>query len=874
MRKLALLLVLCLLATMLPGMAFGEEMGEIAPEEVTVSLESPEEEAAPVEPAFEEPAPAETIPEEPAPAETVPEEPAPAEPAPEVTAPEEPAPAEPAPAETTPAEPAPEEATPAEPAPAETAPEEPAPAEPAPAEPAPAELVGIIGDEGITFAPEGDAPEDPEGLLQYEAGEHVEGDLGLDEPDPAVAAAEMAEEAPQLVAAVPHTDPNGPILAAYQIVLGVGEGFALNASMPAGREMAVSFASTDPNVASVGGDGVVWAWNPGDITVVATAADGTYAECFVSVRRAPDAVAFAVPAYSIGKGETAPAPGVVLGNGTAEYAGSYTLTSSKPKVITVNEYGQLVGKKTGKSVITVTTYNGLSASMTVTVVKAPKKINIALEKTAMGLGETGMVRYTLPKRTASQITFTSENPAVVAVDAAGVMTAVGEGVARIRVTTFNGKTAYGDVTVKAAPTSLSFGSPEFIMGVGMSTTSAAFVNEGAAAGIAYTIGNPGVASYEKGVIKALNVGETDLTATTYNGLVATCKLVVKPKPAYVRLPYTTLTIAVGDVVALTPDVGDSASTFTYKTSSKKKVSVTPEGVITGLAKGKATITIKTYNKKKCKLKVVVSNTPVAPVTPVTPVPELPVNLAGLSFAIPARVTDIGGIPGNLKMIDDIRVSAQGQIEAMRVAGVITDADASKRASIVNNAFADYAFPWMTPEYQVYWKAANSEGGVKDFKPGIVYYGLPYISGSGKNRLYNASRALNEGRYTNSGAGYYVLNRTNLLNKKYVGNDCSGFVDAAIWGVGKVTDRTTEIAKDNKKYKTIADYGSLRTGDLICKSSAHVVMFLYWASEDKSRMMIIENGGIEPGTNTVHCIVMDTGYYQANGYSVRRLASLG
>ena len=52
------------------------------------------------------------------------------------------------------------------------------------------------------------------------------------------------------------------------------------------------------------------------------------------------------------------------------------------------------------------------------------------------------------------------------------------------------------------------------------------------------------------------------------------------------------------------------------------------------------------------------------------------------------------------------------------------------------------------------------------------------------------------------------------------------------------------------------------------------MFLYWASEDKSKMMIIENGGVEPGTNTVHCIIMDTVYYQIKGYSVRRLATLG
>ena len=52
------------------------------------------------------------------------------------------------------------------------------------------------------------------------------------------------------------------------------------------------------------------------------------------------------------------------------------------------------------------------------------------------------------------------------------------------------------------------------------------------------------------------------------------------------------------------------------------------------------------------------------------------------------------------------------------------------------------------------------------------------------------------------------------------------------------------------------------------------MFIYFAAEDKSKMMIIENGGIEAGVNTVHCIIMDTSYYQMKGYSVRRLASLG
>ena len=38
--------------------------------------------------------------------------------------------------------------------------------------------------------------------------------------------------------------------------------------------------------------------------------------------------------------------------------------------------------------------------------------------------------------------------------------------------------------------------------------------------------------------------------------------------------------------------------------------------------------------------------------------------------------------------------------------------------------------------------------------------------------------------------------------------------------------------------------------------------------------VIENGGEEPGTNTVHCSVHDVSYYINNGYKVRRLRELG
>ena len=65
---------------------------------------------------------------------------------------------------------------------------------------------------------------------------------------------------------------------------------------------------------------------------------------------------------------------------------------------------------------------------------------------------------------------------------------------------------------------------------------------------------------------------------------------------------------------------------------------------------------------------------------------------------------------------------------------------------------------------------------------------------------------------------------------------------------------------------------MRPGDLLCKSGSHVVMFLYYANTEKTKIMIIENGGSEAGTNTVHCSVMNLSSYSK--YTVRRLSTLG
>jgi hypothetical protein len=248
----------------------------------------------------------------------------------------------------------------------------------------------------------------------------------------------------------------------------------------------------------------------------------------------------------------------------------------------------------------------------------------------------------------------------------------------------------------------------------------------------------------------------------------------------------------------------------------------------------------------------------------------------VTLTIPARITGTSGIKGNLALIDNIRHSAIKQIEALKANGKITSDDASKRKRIINNAFVDNAFPWMTLKKQIYWEDGYAQKGAKDFKPKQVYYGVPYTQ---DHRGYNVNLLLERNFYYDSGKGYYILDQSKFKNDGrdggYRGSDCSSFVSTSIWGTGAAHshDKTKDIASSSA-YKTIKDYEDLRTGDLICKSKAHVVMFLYFVNAEKTKMMITENGGNEHGSNTVHCIIKNVSEYRSQGYKVRRLKGLG
>lgn len=319
----------------------------------------------------------------------------------------------------------------------------------------------------------------------------------------------------------------------------------------------------------------------------------------------------------------------------AALAAGLSWTSSKPKVVKVNQAGRLVAKKRGSAVITVTAVNGLTASCTVHVYKAPSKVTIQPgKKLALGVGETFQMSAKLPKNTGSGFTWRSGNPAVAVVDANGVVTAMSGGTAKITVKTFNGKQSSCRIQVVAAPTAVAFPQPSAAVGVGMTLDLKPVVNPGAASQFTLTSDNPGVAVTSGTSVTGVGLGTAVITASTYNGLTASMTVAVVPGPGAISLGTASLQLGVGEKYQLTPaiDPGTAAS-FTYRSSNKRVASVNAEGRIKARRRGSATITVTAYNGVKAKMKVKVMKAP----SKVTLKPKTLALEAGGSYQLKAKL---------------------------------------------------------------------------------------------------------------------------------------------------------------------------------------------------------------------------------------------
>lgn len=214
------------------------------------------------------------------------------------------------------------------------------------------------------------------------------------------------------------------------------------------------------------------------------------------------------------------------------------------------------------------------------------KVTAALDKktAAVYTGKTVTLKVTSNDKDA-KATFTSSNTKVATVSSTGVVKGVKAGTATITASYGNAK-ATCKVTVKAP--SVKFAKKTATVYKGKTATVKATLT--GVSSVKYTSSNKKVATVNSktGAVKGLKAGTVTITATS-GKLKATYKLTVK-NPTF-SLTKSSATIKKGKTTIIKSKAAP-AGKVTYTSSNKKVATVTSKGVVKGIKKGKATITVK------------------------------------------------------------------------------------------------------------------------------------------------------------------------------------------------------------------------------------------------------------------------------------------
>ena len=197
------------------------------------------------------------------------------------------------------------------------------------------------------------------------------------------------------------------------------------------------------------------------------------------------------------------------------------------------------------------------------------------------------------------VTWKSSNTKVATVNSKGVVTAKIAGKATITAT-LNGKTATYKLTVKN-PSIAAKASASTIYTKGQTSTKITVTKYGVTGTAKFTSSNKSIATVDsKGVVKAKKAGTVKITAQvgSYKKVVT-----IKVRNASLKLAKTAATVKKGKTTTIKVSAVPTGK-VTYTSSNKKVATVTSKGVVKGVKKGTATITVK-CNGMTAKFKVTV-----------------------------------------------------------------------------------------------------------------------------------------------------------------------------------------------------------------------------------------------------------------------------
>lgn len=391
-----------------------------------------------------------------------------------------------------------------------------------------------------------------------------------------------------------------------------------NGNALAGR--AITWASSAPQVATVGPDGVVTSVAQGSATITATS-EGKTASAAVTVTPPPTipvaTVAVAPSSGSLTVGGTMTLTAITYdASGNALTGRGIVWASSAPGVATVSTTGVVTAKSAGSATITATS-EGKTGSATITV-SAPAPVpvsSVTVTPRTDTLPIGGSVTLTAITYDASgsllsgrDVAWVSSAPGVATVSGSGVVTGQSAGTATISATS-EGKTGTATITVSApgpvpvGSVSVTPTSSTLVTGATATLTAITYDANGnplTGRTVAWSSTAPGIATVSgSGVVTAVAPGTATITATSGGKTGSATITVTAPAPvpvASVVVSPATATIDVGATTTFSATTLDaSGHTLTgrvvdWSSSNQSVATVSGSGVVTAVSVGTATIT--------------------------------------------------------------------------------------------------------------------------------------------------------------------------------------------------------------------------------------------------------------------------------------------
>jgi uncharacterized protein YjdB len=370
----------------------------------------------------------------------------------------------------------------------------------------------------------------------------------------------------------------------------------------------VTWASTNPGVATVNGSGLVSGVAAGAATLTA-ACEGQSGTAALTVTVVPVAAIAVSPATaSVTAGQTVQLTATPKdANGNPLTGRTVTWGTSNAAVAAVSGSGLVTGGAAGSATITASS-EGKNGTAALTVTPVPvASVTVSPAAPSVLVGQTVQLAATLKDAngnalTGRVVTWATSNAGVATVSGSGLVTSVTAGTATLTATS-EGKSGTAALTVSTVPVATVTVTPAsaslLVGGTAQLTATMRDSAGGLLTGrtIVWASSNTAVATVSAtGLVTAKAAGSATITATS-EGKSATAAITVTVAPvASVTVSPATASLQTGQTVQLTATPKDasgnplSGRVVTWASSAPAVATVNGSGLVTGVAAGTATIT--------------------------------------------------------------------------------------------------------------------------------------------------------------------------------------------------------------------------------------------------------------------------------------------